>query len=126
MRKLKENNNGLIGVITIGIIFLICVGVFCIWYLQANNRYYIEGKVITKWIDYGDDTSYYLVKIEKADGTFKMLEVNRNILHGSNYNPDYVYSWIQVNHTYKFTCWGWDYEWSFIYWYPLVIIAEEI
>lgn len=125
MRKL--NNNGQAGIIAVCIIIaiLIIVPIF-VWFQQANCRYEIKGTVEKKWIDVGDDESYYLLKIRLQDGSPKMLEVNRNILHGSNYNPDFVYSDIEVNHTYVFTCWGWDWQWSGIYWYPLVIIAEEV
>ena len=125
MRKIKNNNNALWGILVIifivALIILSAVLINSAWVTQ----YTIKGTVVEKWIDYGDEESYYLLRIKTLNNKTKMLEVNRNVLHGSSYNPDIVYSDIKVNKTYKFTCWGWQYQWAWIYWYPCVIIAKE-
>lgn len=125
--KRKIDNKASAGIIAVIILVIaIVVACFVVWFQQANDRYIITGTVTQKWIDVGEDESFYLLRVERPDGSIKMLEVKRNILHGSNYNPDLVYSGISVNSTYKFTCWGWDWQWAWVYWYPNVIIAEEI
>lgn len=108
--------------IIVVVIVLIALVINSAW----NTNYTISGMVKAKWVDVYDDNSCYLLRITMEDGTDRMLEVNRNILHGSNYNPDIVYSDITVNTTYKFTCWGWDWQWAMVYWYPMVTIAEEV
>jgi hypothetical protein len=116
---------------TIGIILSLIIGGGVllggiVWFKQANDRYTIQGTVLDKYIDNSGSESHYLFTIQLQDGNKKMLEVNRNILHGSNYNPDFVYSGVDEGKTYIFTCWGWDWQWWGVYWYPLVIIAEEV
>lgn len=109
-----------------GIIIVAIVIISFAIYSAQIKTYEITGTVEKKWIDVGDDESYYLLRVTLEDNTSKMLEVNRNIFHGGSYNPDIVYSDIQENHTYVFTCWGWDWQWAWVYWYPMVIIAEEV
>jgi len=85
------------------------------------DTYEITGTVKSKWIDPTEGGSAYLVRL--TDNT--MLEVNRNVFYGGKeFNPDIIYDSIQLNKTYRFTCWGWRAEWAFFYWYPFVLRAE--
>lgn len=121
---MKMNNDGdglVIGVILIIllIVVLLAFGIKSAW----CDTYIIEGKVTKTWIDYSDEGSHYLIRLPGD----KMLECQRNLIYsGDEYNPDIVFTDIEVNHTYKFTCWGWQVSWANIYWYPNVIIAEEL
>lgn len=127
MKSITYDKNGSWGIVAGIIIIILCIVLIGVAVQSAwATQYTITGTVKQKWIDVGDDESYYLLRITQPDGTDRMLEVNRNILHGSDYNPDFVYSDINVNTTYEFTCWGWEWQWAAVYWYPMVIIAEEI
>ena len=123
---MKQDNAQIVIVAIILIAIIIVAGLGYVIHSSQLVQYTISGTVKQKWIDVGSDSSYYLLRITQLDGTDKMVEVNRNIFHGSDYNPDIVYSDIEVNKTYIFTCWGWDWQWSSVYWYPNVIIAKEI
>ena len=125
--KMINNNNGSMGIAIAILLIIICIVSIALLIQSAwATEYYITGTVKDKWIDVGNDESYYLLKITLPDGNDKMLEVNRNILHGSNYNPDFVYSDIEIGKKYQFKCWGWDWQWADVYMYPMVIIADEV
>jgi len=104
------------------------IGIYA-WYNSCVTTYTIQGTVVSKWIDPVKDGSAYLLKVNLTNThTLKMIEVKRNefFLH---VNEDILYSGIEVNKTYIFTCWGWDME-SFLffslYWYPNVVNATVI
>jgi hypothetical protein len=109
------------GIIIVVILFAVAIG----YGVKSAymDTYTIDGTVEKKWIDMGADESFYLVRIDDN----RMLEVDRNLFYGSrDYNPDIVFTDIEVNKTYEFTCWGWQVDWGFIYWYPNVLSAKEI
>ncbi len=104
------------------LIIVIILGYFAIKSSMVDT-YTIVGTVEQKWIDYGNEESHYLLRL---DGN-RMIEVQRNAFYsGKEYNSDIIFSDINVNETYRFTCYGWQYDWAGIYWYPNIIGYVEI
>ncbi len=121
----KRNDQAVIGIVilVVGIIVaLVALGYYAINSAWVET-YTVHGTVEKKWIDYSTEGSHYLLRL---DGN-RMVEVQRNVIYsGQEYNPDIVFSDINVNSTYDFTCWGWQFSWADVYWYPNVIKAEEV
>ena len=119
---MKRLNEALLVVVIVFVIaILIALGVKSAYL----DRYEITGTVEKKWIDYSEEGSHYLVRIIQEDGSKRMLEVNRNVFHWGDYNPDLIYPDLEVNCTYNFVCWGWQFQFWDLYLYPNVIIAVE-
>jgi len=119
MRRSKAN--GFVALVIIFIMIVaVLVGLVFSSYIQA---YEITGTVKHKWVDVSPEGSHYMVRL--ADG--RLLEVERNLwYYGSEYNPDRIFTDIEIGKTYRFTCWGWQLDFWTIYWYPNIIKAEEI
>jgi len=118
--KNRKANGFLALVILVILIAAVAVGLVFSSYIQS---YTVTGTVKAKWVDVGPEGSYYLVRL--TDG--RMLEVERNLwYYGSEYNPDRIFSEIEIGKTYRFTCWGWQLDFWTIYWYPNIIRIEEV
>lgn len=114
------NNKGSIGLL----VFILAIMVVCVVIVGYTMKsawmdtYQVTGTVRETWIDHTTEGSAYLVRLTDN----RMLEVNRNIFYGgSEYNPDILFTDLQDNCTYEFTCWGWQVDWDGIYWYPNII-----
>lgn len=122
--KLNNKAEGMAIIIIAIIATAIIATVICF----AVKSYYIDtytitGTVSQKYLSPDNGGTTFVVKL--TDG--KKLEIKRNLWYGgSQYNEDDIYSSLTTNATYKFTCWGWQYDFWFIYWYPNVIKAEQV
>ncbi|MEM2177038.1 MAG: hypothetical protein QXN34_06900 [Archaeoglobaceae archaeon] len=87
------------------------------------DTYIIEGKVKAKFLAPSSEGTTYIVILENDE----KLEIKRNFWYaGPQYNEDVLYAKIEVGKKYRFTCWGWKFDWGPIYLYPNIIAVEEV
>jgi len=119
MNKKGEVNIALVVILVIAI----CVAIAIVVKSMYVDTYVINGKVKDKFLSPDGLGTTFVVKLE--DG--RKLEIKRNLWYwGSQYNEDDIYSKITQDSSYKFTCWGWQIDLGFVYWYPNIIMAEQV
>jgi len=119
---MNRRANGFLALMIL-VILIAVVAVGATFFSSHVQTYEVTGTVKHKWIDVSEEGSHYMVRL--TDGT--LLEVQRNIWYsGVRYNPDRIFTDLEIGETYRFTCWGWQVDFWMIYWYPNIIEAEEI
>jgi hypothetical protein len=122
MRKVNEKAGVGIALIVI-LVILTCVVIGLAVKSMYADTYVITGKVAQKFLSPDGKGTTFVLKLE--DG--RKLELKRNLFYGgSQYNEDDLYTKIKEGSSYRFTCWGWQVDFWFVYWYPNVIKAEQI
>lgn len=58
--------------------------------------------------------------------TGQKLEIQRSLFYGDNEDDIYRDIRNNLNKPMEFTCWGWQFDWWFIYWYPNIGHVEII
>lgn len=122
---MEKMNNEAEGLLIAAIVIIVVLAIFGALIIKSIyiDTYTITGKVSKKYLSPADGGTTFVVKLE--DG--KKLEIKRNLWYGGGeYNEDDLYSEISENKSYVFTCWGWQWDFWIIYWYPNIIKAEEL
>jgi hypothetical protein len=122
---MDRNQKAEVSTLAIVIALIIVVGVVVGLVIKSIyiDTYTVTGTVSQKFLSPDDGGTTFVVMLD--DG--RKLEIKRNLWYGgSEYNEDSLYADIDVNSTYHFTCWGWQLDLWFIYWYPNIIRAEEV